>query len=98
VKYYVAIDEPYIGWCDRPGTPDPAEYPAIRLPNGLPCGNSKEAKEGLWVLIHECLHAENWAKSEEEVDQVAGDIAKLLWRLGFRRRRCKAKPTSHETT
>lgn len=87
VKYYIGVDEPYVGWCDRPNTPDPKEYPAIRLPNGLAYGNSRKAKEDLWVLIHECLHAEDWDKSEERVDQVAGDIAKLLWRLGYRRKR-----------
>jgi len=85
IKYHVDLDIPYDGWCDKPGTPDPKEYPAIRLPNGLPFGNRKGAKYGLLCLLHECLHAENWSKSEKEVDRVAVDIGNLLWRLGFRR-------------
>jgi len=85
VKYFVELDEPYVGWCDRPNTPDPKEYPAIRLPNGLAFGDTHKAKEDLKILLHECLHAENWSKSEGEVDRVAVDIGNLLWRLGFRR-------------
>ena len=85
IKYYVGIDEPYIGWCDRPVTPDPKEYPAIRLPNGLAFGNGRKAKSDLQVLLHECCHAENWKLSEEEVDGIATDISSLLWRLGYRR-------------
>lgn len=86
-KFYIGVDEPYIGWCDKPGQPDPAEYPAIRLPNGLPFGEKQGAKEGLITLIHECLHAEIWSKSENEIDRVAMDVGGLLWRLGFRRRK-----------
>ena len=85
VKYYVELDEPYEGWCDRPKTPDPREYPAIRIPAGLKAGNSRAAREGLIILIHECLHAENWDKSEKKVDEAACDIGSLLWRLGYRR-------------
>lgn len=85
IKYFIGIDEPYIGWCDRPGTPDPKEYPAIRMPEGLEFGSSRKAHEGLIVLLHECLHAEDWSKSEEWVDLVATDIGNLLWRLGYRR-------------
>lgn len=85
VKYFVELDEPYIGWCDRPDTPDPKEYPAIRLPNGLAFGNTAKAKEDLKTLLHECFHAEDWSKLEGEVDRVAVDIGNLLWRLGYRR-------------
>ena len=87
VKYYIGVDEPYVGWCDRPGTPDPNEYPAIRLPNGIAYGSSKKAKEDLIILLHECNHAENWKLSEDEVDGIAIDVGTLLWRLGYRRMR-----------
>ena len=86
IKYFVDLDDTYVGWCDRPVTPDLNEYPAIRMPNGLAFGNTKKAKEDLRILLHECLHAENWFKSEKEVDRVAVDIGSLLWRLGYRRR------------
>ena len=47
-----------------------------------------EGKRKLEVLIHESLHAEypSIAKGSEEewVDEAASNIAKLLWKLGFR--------------
>lgn len=87
VRYYIGVDEPYIAWCDKPKSPDKKEYPAIRLPDGLPFDNDKRAKQGLVSLIHECLHAENWDDSEKKVDRVAVDIGNLLWRLGYRRKK-----------
>ena len=36
------------------------------------------------ISIHEALHACNWNKSEEVVAQTAKDIARFLWRLGYR--------------
>jgi hypothetical protein len=86
VRYYISVDEPYIGWCDRPKSPDPKEYPAIRLPNGLPKGEKRGARLGLLSLLHECCHAENWNLSEKRVDKIAEEIGGLLWRLGYRRK------------
>ena len=42
-------------------------------------------KNGLVTLIHEALHAENWAAGEEVVDRVSTEIGSFLWRLGYRR-------------
>lgn len=42
-------------------------------------------KNGLVTLIHEALHAENWAASEVVVDRVSTEIGTFLWRLGYRR-------------
>jgi len=42
-------------------------------------------KNGLVTLIHESLHAENWAKSEAVVDRVSTEIGDFLWRLGYRK-------------
>ena len=42
-------------------------------------------KDELETLIHESLHAENWAASEEVVMRVGKEISDFLWRLGFRR-------------
>ena len=36
------------------------------------------------TLIHEGLHACMWDLDEEAVHESASDIAKLLWRLGYR--------------
>jgi len=91
VRYYIDVDEPYVGWCDRPRRPDPHEYPGIRLPNGLPYENDKGARDGLSILLHECAHAENWELSEARVDRIAREIGSLLWRLGYRRRRPPSK-------
>ncbi len=42
-------------------------------------------KVELETLIHECLHASDWSKSEEKVTRIARETARLLWRLGYRR-------------
>lgn len=42
-------------------------------------------KNGLVTLIHEALHAENWAASESVVNRVSTEIGTFLWRLGYRR-------------
>jgi len=40
---------------------------------------------GLETAIHEALHACRWAAKEDEVTVTAKDIARFLWRLGFRK-------------
>lgn len=86
VKYYIELDK-IDGWCDKPKKPQKSEYPAIRLPDGLPRESSKGAKLGLITLLHECIHAEHWALTETRTDQIATDIGTLLWRLGYRRKK-----------
>ena len=34
--------------------------------------------------LHEMLHAADWTKDEAWVGQVARDISRALWRLGYR--------------
>ena len=46
---------------------------------------SLKTKKGLITVIHEALHAENWAATEEVVDRVSREIGSFLWRLGYRR-------------
>lgn len=41
-------------------------------------------RAGLETAIHESLHCCNWPASEESVTQTAYDIARFLWRLGYR--------------
>jgi|694.fasta_scaffold55221_7 hypothetical protein len=63
------------GQCDHPTAPGPE----IRI--------SKKLRRGellLDTLIHEALHASNWDLSEEFVDQFGSDMARILWRLGYR--------------
>lgn len=85
VRYQIRVDDPIDGWCDPPKKPQKNEFPSIWLPDGLPFGNKRRAKNGLISLIHECLHASNYNTNENTVEQISKDIGRLLWRLGFRR-------------
>ena len=40
---------------------------------------------GLETAIHEALHACRWTAREKAVETTARDIARFLWRLGYRR-------------
>ena len=76
VRYSIDIcDVPVDGYCDYPR----GEMPGIHI---IDVGDRK----GLENIIHESLHAENWAKSEVVVTRTAKEIATLLWRLGYRRK------------
>ncbi len=39
------------------------------------------------TVIHECLHACKYDKDEKFVNKAATDISRLLWRLGYRRKK-----------
>lgn len=48
--------------------------------------NSKlKGEQLLDAEIHELLHAADWYKDEEWVWDVGRDIARVLWKLGYRR-------------
>lgn len=51
----------------------------IRVRRGL------EPQEELDVTIHELLHAAYEDLGEDAIDQAATDIARLLWKLGYRK-------------
>lgn len=65
-----------LGACEPPDSP----RKEIRVRKNL------AGVQALDVLIHETLHAADWTKDEEWVEQVATDIAKMLWKLGYRRK------------
>lgn len=66
-----------LGACESPDSP----RKEIRVRKNL------RGKEMLDVLIHEMLHASDWTKDElDYVAPVATNIAKVLWRLGYRRK------------
>lgn len=48
---------------------------------------AKRVKDELELdtIIHECLHACQPDLAEETVEEVASDIARVLWRMGYRR-------------
>ena len=74
VRYYVAQTGPVHGFTNVGDTP----------PELVNCAVEGTRNE-LITWIHEALHACNWAKSEETIDQSSKDIGRLLWRLGYRR-------------
>jgi hypothetical protein len=46
---------------------------------------SRENRDRLDTFVHETLHASCKGMSEAEVTRVAADLAKVLWRAGYRR-------------
>jgi hypothetical protein len=50
----------------------------IRVHAGL------QGRERLEVLLHELMHAADWRAAEEHIEQSAADIARVLWRVGYR--------------
>jgi hypothetical protein len=65
------------GNCDPPT----ARNKHIRLPPRL----KKDPKRLMEVVVHEMLHGSDWTKDESWVETTAEDIARVLWRLGYRR-------------
>ena len=65
----------YLGKCDAPHIPQKK----IKISKDI------EGKEELDTLLHELLHAADWWKDEEWVEQTADEIATVLWRLGWRK-------------
>lgn len=63
-----------LGTCDHPKT----KQKFLMIPNG-------EQLEDLSATIHEGLHACFWDIEEDAVDDASQDIARLLWRLGWRK-------------
>ena len=63
------------GYCESPDK----KNKEIVIQENLP------PKEELDTTLHELLHAADWWKDEEWVEQVGTDIAKILWRLGWRK-------------
>lgn len=77
VSYDVDVEGPFDGICEFSRS---TKRPALRVAVDI------DTQKGLEVLLHEALHACNWSVTEEVVDRTSYDIARLLWRLGFRRK------------
>jgi hypothetical protein len=45
-----------------------------------------QGEEKLEVVIHELVHAAGWHIDEEFTEIFAKDVARVLWRLGYRER------------
>lgn len=63
-----------IGSCDSPDMP----RKTIRVASGL------KGVDRLDTIIHESIHAAHFALDEAFVEQFASDLARILWRLGYR--------------
>ena len=62
------------GECDSPDT----KKKEIRIRESL------KGEDRLDTIIHEALHACLWELDDDFVDTIASDIARVLWRLGYR--------------
>jgi hypothetical protein len=71
---FTELDEETGGECDSPDT----NGKQIRIATDL------KKQDELEVIIHELLHAADWSKDEEWVEVIADDIARILWKLGWR--------------
>lgn len=74
-KYNIDIRQ-MDGYCDQ--------YKASTEDRFLAVLCDPNTQNGLITIVHEALHAVNWAKSEAVVKAVSYDIGRFLWRLGFR--------------
>jgi len=74
VRFDVDISGPVDGQCDNPK----GGRPSLTICADL------NTRRGLETAIHESIHACHFLKSEESVERTARDVARFLWRLGFR--------------
>ena len=75
-RFRVWSDQQVIGFADIPGD-DPAIYVDPTL----------KAKPHLETAVHEALHACFPSATEDDIEQKGRDVARWLWRLGYRRRK-----------
>jgi hypothetical protein len=54
-----------------------------------PTGLKRGSKDELDTWIHEPLHHALPGLSEAEVERIAGDLAAILWKAGYRRKATK---------
>ena len=75
-KYKIEMSGNLDGWCDQYKMGDNQRYITIMAKEGT--------RNELETIVHESLHACNWRASEQSVEMTAHDIARFLWRLGYR--------------
>jgi len=42
-------------------------------------------QDELEVFVHEAMHAIDWKLDEEHVGKASADLARMLWKLGYRK-------------
>lgn len=68
------------GQCDPPNLPNKR----IFIHAGL------RGEKELDAIIHELTHAAHWDLDEPAVDEFSTDLARILWRMGYRKQDEKA--------
>jgi hypothetical protein len=83
-KYYklqfARLKRPFMGFCNW-------DERTITIADRL-TGESE-----LDTILHELLHACQPDLAEDTVDETATDVARILWRLGYRRSTAETPPT-----
>lgn len=76
-RYRIAWRKPRgcVGSCDAPDTPGKVIY----------IDPQQGEYDILETITHEAWHALDWDKAEEAVEENARCLARLLWRMGYRR-------------
>jgi hypothetical protein len=72
-RYYITTEK-LDGWCST-----------YKKDKELVVNKPLDTRVGLETALHESLHACQWPASEARVEQTAYDIARFLWRLGYRK-------------
>ena len=62
------------GFCEDPGKPG----------KKIVIDSSISGQKRIEILVHELTHSANWDFAEEAVQETAKDIARILWKLGYR--------------
>lgn len=73
-RYVKRVPKDCVAHCDDPTV----KAKRIRVLSSL------RDEERLDATIHEALHAAHWDLSEEAINATATDLARLLWKLGYR--------------
>jgi hypothetical protein len=59
--------------------------PPTELKKKIIIHDNLSEQETLRVICHEVLHAAYWDMDESAIDEASADLAKILWKLGYRR-------------
>jgi len=77
ISFQNNLKDKALGLCDSPA----GKNKTIKIKKNMSDFNELE------TIIHESLHACFWDIDEEAIHESSGDIARILWRLNFRRRK-----------
>jgi hypothetical protein len=72
---FAKVGDGNVGLCDSPSTPNKT----------ITVDPNQSELDVLDTCAHEILHAAYWDMGEEAIEEAATDLARALWRLGYRR-------------